>query len=76
MIPVLNEERHLAEVVAAALNQDYAGPLQVVISVGPSTDRTAEIAQQLAAADPRVVVVDNPSGRTPDAMNAGIAKAT
>lgn len=76
VIPVLNEERHLAEVVAAALGQDYPGAIEVVIAVGPSQDRTAEIAAGLARADARVKVVANPSGRTPDAMNAGIAAAT
>lgn len=75
VIPVLNEERHLREVVAAALAQDYEGELEVVVAVGPSRDRTMEIARELAAAEPRVVVVANPSGRTPDAMNAGIAAA-
>ena len=76
VIPVLNEERHLAEVVGAALAQDYSGSLEVVVAVGPSRDRTAEIAAELASADARVRVVENPSGRTPDAMNAGIAVAT
>lgn len=76
VIPVLNEERHLAEVVAAVLAQDYAGGLEVILSIGPSTDRTSEIAAQLAAHNPMIRVVENVSGRTPDAMNAGIAVAT
>ena len=38
------------------------------MAVGPSEDRTAEIAADLAAADDqRVSVVDNPVGKTPHA---------
>jgi glycosyltransferase involved in cell wall biosynthesis len=76
MIPVLNEERYLAQVVAASLNQDYQNLKQVILSVGPSHDRTEEIARELAAQDSRVVVVNNPTGRTPDALNCAIAVAT
>jgi hypothetical protein len=72
IMPVLNEERHLRDAVSMVLSQDWPGPLQVVLAVGPSADRTAEIAAGLAAEDDRVVVVDNPTGRTPDALNAAI----
>lgn len=75
VIPVLNEERHLRDAVSMVLAQDWPGRLQVVLAVGPSSDRTAEIAAALAAQDHRVVVVDNPTGRTPDALNAAIEAA-
>lgn len=75
IIPVLNEERHLRDAVAMVLAQDWAGPLEVVLAVGPSSDRTEEIAADLARGDDRIVVVDNPSGRTPDALNAAIRAA-
>ncbi len=71
-MPILNEERHLREAVDAVLAQDYDGPLQLVLALGPSTDRTAGIAHDLAAADPRVRTVENPSGRTPEALNRAI----
>ncbi|HKG50498.1 MAG TPA: glycosyltransferase family 2 protein [Actinomycetales bacterium] len=73
VMPVLNEERHLAEAVRAVLDQRYDGPVQVALALGPSRDRTDEVAEALAAADPRVVLVANPSGRTPEALNAAIA---
>jgi glycosyl transferase family 2 len=73
VMPVLNEERHLAEAVAAALGQDYPAPIEVVLAVGPSRDRTLEVARELAAADSRITVVENPSGQTPAALNAAIA---
>ncbi|MGI5486056.1 glycosyltransferase family 2 protein [Microtetraspora malaysiensis] len=73
IMPVLNEERHLAEAVRQVLAQQYEGPIEVVLSIGPSHDRTQEVADAIAAADPRVVVVPNPTGRTPNALNAAIA---
>jgi glycosyltransferase involved in cell wall biosynthesis len=73
VIPVLNEERHLEEAVGAALRQEYAGPVTVVLALGPSRDRTDEVARDLEAREPRVRLVANPSGRTPDALNAAIA---
>ncbi|WP_440067624.1 ExoA family glycosyltransferase [Streptosporangium sp. OZ121] len=73
VIPVLNEERHLREAVRQVLSQRYAGPIEVVLAIGPSRDRTQEVADEIAADDPRVVVVPNPTGRTPNALNAAIA---
>ncbi|MGH3254770.1 MAG: glycosyltransferase family 2 protein [Streptosporangiaceae bacterium] len=68
VMPVRNEERHLAESVRHVLAQDYPGPLEVVLAVGPSHDRTEQIAQELA--QPTVTVIANPSGRIPSALNA------
>lgn len=73
VMPILEEERHLAEAVRSVLRQDYSGEMEVVLAVGPSRDRTLEVARGLAAAEPRVTVVENPSGRTPDGLNAALA---
>ena len=72
-MPVLDEERHLADAVRHILAQDYPGPLELVIALGPSRDRTDEIAAGLCAADPRVRTVPNPTGKTPAGLNAAIA---
>ncbi|MFE0271875.1 glycosyltransferase family 2 protein [Streptomyces sp. NPDC058992] len=77
IMPVLNEERHLRDAVRHILQQDYAGEMEVVIALGPSTDRTDEIAAELVretASNPwgRVHTVPNPTGRTPAALNAAI----
>jgi GT2 family glycosyltransferase len=72
-MPVLNEADHLAAAVRAALSQHWPAGLEIVLAVGPSSDGTEAIAYELASADPRIVVVPNPSGRTPDALNAAIA---
>jgi succinoglycan biosynthesis protein ExoA len=75
LMPVRNEERHLRESVGHVLSQDYPGEIEVVIAVGPSRDRTAELAQAIAAEDPRVTVVDNPTGQRPSAINIGLRAA-
>ena len=74
-MPVRNEERHLASAVARVLGQGYPGQLEVVLAVGPSTDRTREIADELAAADDRVRVVSNPTGFTPAGLNVALRAA-
>lgn len=75
VMPVLDEELHLAESVGAVLDQDYGGPLELVLALGPSTDRTDAVARGLAAADPRVRTVPSPTGRTPDSLNLALAAA-
>ncbi|MEW2173973.1 glycosyltransferase family 2 protein [Streptomyces sp. NPDC007027] len=72
IMPVLNEERHLRNSVRHILEQEYPGEMEVVIALGPSADRTDEIAAELVAEDSRVHTVPNPTGRTPAALNAAI----
>jgi len=72
VMPVLNEERHLAAAVRAVLDQEYDGDLELVLAIGPSTDRTERIARRLAAHDGRLRIVPNPGGRTPHALNRAI----
>ncbi|MGO9080523.1 MAG: glycosyltransferase family 2 protein [Streptosporangiaceae bacterium] len=72
VMPIRDEERHLAEAVRCVLDQDYPARLELILAVGPSRDRTARIAAELAAADPRITVVPNPSGRIPSAINLAI----
>jgi len=73
VLPILNEERHLAESIHAILQQEYDGEFEVILALGPSIDRTNEIAAGLAKADPRVILVDNPAGRTAAGLNAAVA---
>lgn len=75
IMPVLNEERHLADAVRRVLEQQYDGGIELLPAVGPSADRTHEIADELAAADPRITVLDNPTGLTPAGLNIAIRAA-
>jgi GT2 family glycosyltransferase len=74
-MPVRNEERHLAEAVRHVLGQDYPGQIELVLAVGPSADRTEQIARDLAAAEPRLTMVANPAGAIPAALNAAVKTA-
>jgi glycosyltransferase involved in cell wall biosynthesis len=75
-MPVLNEENYLEAAVLAILSQAYEGPIQVVLALGPSTDRTNEVAARICAGDSRVSSVPNPTGRTPEGLNAALAETT
>src|SRR5215471_10340608 len=74
-MPVRDEEKHLADSVARVLEQDYPGGFELILAVGPSRDRTEQIARALAAADSRITVVPNPSGKIASAMNVAIKAA-
>lgn len=76
ILPVLNEEKYLADSVSAILNQKFDGPLEVILAVGPSRDKTMEIARNLATHDARVVVIENPSGRTAAGLNLAISASS
>ena len=75
ILPVLNEESHLESAVRSILSQNYSGPYEVILAIGPSRDRTAEIAQKLSDSDPRVVIVQNPTGRTAAGLNLALKKS-
>jgi len=75
VLPILNEERFLEHAIEAILEQKYPGDLEVILALGPSRDRTNEIAQQLRQKDSRVVLVDSPTGRTAAGLNLAIKEA-
>jgi len=75
VLPILNEERFLEDSVSAILAQKYLGPLEIILALGPSTDNTNEIARNLASKDPRIVLVENPTGRTATGLNRAISHA-
>jgi hypothetical protein len=70
---VRNEERHLRETLHSILTQDYPGSVEVAVAVGPSEDGTERVAKEIAADDPRLRIVHNPTGRTPVGLNAAVA---
>ncbi len=75
-MPVLNEERHLEQSVRAIFDQDYPGPLEICLALGPSIDRTDEVAADIQRRDPRLRTVANPTGATPAGLNAAIRATT
>jgi glycosyltransferase involved in cell wall biosynthesis len=75
LVPVLNEERHIRDTVAAMQAQRFDGRLEFLFMDGRSEDSTRAILEELAAEDPRIRVLDNPRRRTADGLNVGLAHA-
>lgn len=72
IMPILNEVRHLANAVAQVFAQDYPGKFELILALGPSKDKTNQIAQELSKKYPNIILVENPSGKTPTALNLAI----
>lgn len=72
VMPVLNEVTHVRAAIDSLLGQDYAGPFEVAVALGPSIDGTTELIEELSAADPRIRVVENEVGSTPAGLNIAI----
>ncbi|WOQ68602.1 glycosyltransferase family 2 protein [Microbacterium limosum] len=73
VMPVLNERNYLEAAVRTVLTQQLDGPAEAILALGPSTDGTTELARTLAAADPRITLVDNPEADIPRGLNLAIA---
>lgn len=72
VMPVLNEVTEVRAAVGSLLDQDYAGPFEVILALGPSIDGTNELVAEMSAADPRIRAIDNPVGSTPAGLNVAI----
>jgi glycosyltransferase involved in cell wall biosynthesis len=77
VLPCRNQADHIGAVLRA-----YAEPLdaarlryELVVVPNACTDRTADVVREVAAADPRVVVVENPSGGWGLSVLTGLAAA-
>src|SRR5690242_2068393 len=61
VMPAFNEEHYIEACIASVQAQDYPREqIEILVADGRSTDRTREILDRLAAADPRIRVIDNP----------------
>lgn len=76
VMPVLDEGPHLREAVQRIYDDGYPGELEIVLAVGPSRDDTEAVARALEEENPGLRVVPNPSGRTPQALNAALRATT
>lgn len=75
VMPVLNEVTHVRAAVDSLLAQDYAGPHEVTIALGPSIDGTTELVAELARLNDRIRIVDNIVGSTPAGLNLAIRES-
>jgi succinoglycan biosynthesis protein ExoA len=75
VMPVRNEVATIDEALDCVLAQDVDAPFELVVAEGRSTDGTRATLERRAAADPRIRIVDNPAGGTPQALNAALRAA-
>jgi succinoglycan biosynthesis protein ExoA len=75
LIPVRDEEAVIRDVARDMLAQRFDGSIEFLFVDGRSRDATQQILLELAAADPRVRVLDNPAKRTPQALNLALREA-
>ncbi|MDO5681973.1 MAG: glycosyltransferase family 2 protein [Propionibacteriaceae bacterium] len=76
VMPVLNERDYLVDAVTSVLTQDYPGETELILALGPSTDGTTELAESLAAMEPRMRLVHNARTHIPSGLNLAIDAAT
>lgn len=76
VMPVLNEAEYVGDAVQGILGQEFDGPKEIILALGPSDDATNAVVQQMALQDPRIRWVHNPTGRTPAGLNLAIKAST
>jgi succinoglycan biosynthesis protein ExoA len=75
LVPVLNEGRTIREAVAGMTSQELDGAAEIILADGRSTDDTRAQLDELARADPRIRVLDNPRRGTSSGLNVCLAAA-
>lgn len=72
VMPVLNEVEHIEAAVRSLTAQDYDGPFEIVLALGPSVDGTNDVIAELSREDPRIKAIANEAGSTPSGLNVAI----
>ncbi len=75
LVPVLNEESRIRDVVETMRSQRFPGKLEFLFMDGQSEDRTRDILEELGSQDRRIRVLDNPARSTPHGLNIGLRRA-
>jgi len=75
IVPVRNERTFIRPCLESILADAPEGGLEIVVVDGMSDDGTDAIVSSIAAGEPRVRLIRNPSRFVPQAMNLGIAAA-
>lgn len=75
LVPVLNEAHCIRDTARGMLAQRFDGRLEFLFLDGGSSDGTRSTLDELAQADPRVRVLNNPARIIPAALNIGLRHA-
>lgn len=77
ILPAYNEEKFILKSIKQGLSQDYHGEMEIIIIDDGSTDRTFEIAKELATCHQNVKIYRHEKNMgKPAALNTGFQKAT
>lgn len=60
LVPVLNEAESLDGCLGSITNQEYPGPIEIIVADGGSTDGTLARLEEWSRREPRIRVVANP----------------
>jgi GT2 family glycosyltransferase len=75
-VPVRDEAATLGPCLEAIRAQDYPPErVQILVVDGASRDGSRAVAARVAAGDPRITILDNPSGRVAAALNLALDAA-
>jgi succinoglycan biosynthesis protein ExoA len=76
ILPIHNEERHIASCLQAIASQNYPQSLvEILVVDGMSTDHTREIVRNIQRSIPNIQLIDNPGKIVPTGLNIGIRQA-
>jgi succinoglycan biosynthesis protein ExoA len=75
LVPVRDEERHIASSLAAMRAQRFDGQLEFIFADGASSDRTRAMLEAAAAADPRIRIYANPRRTVTSGLNVALGHA-
>src|SRR5262245_36417354 len=76
-MPAFNEEHYIEACIRSVQAQDYPRDrIEILVADGRSTDRTREILADLAAADPRIRMIDNPDRLQAPGLNRLVRECT
>lgn len=75
-IPAYNVELFIEETVSSIANSKYVDELEILVVNDGSTDKTAEVSEEIAKKCPSVKVINKPNGGHGSSINAAIKNAT
>lgn len=73
IVPSLNQGQFIERTILSALNQSYAGGIEVIVADGGSTDNTVQILQKYTG---RIIWWSRKDRGFVDAVNQGLERAT